>query len=133
MDLRRGFVTLPGTGPNSSARAVSANGNITVGSSNGSPAKWTGATGPATLGAGDGQALAINAGGTVIVGTSSAGAFIWDATNERRLIATLLANAGANLAGWSLTSAKGVASDGKTVVGDGNNNGTTEAWIARLP
>lgn len=128
-----GFSALPGTNPQ--AFAVSADGSITVGSTGSSPvpARWSGTSTPTTLGAGDGQALAINATGTVIVGSSTAGAFVWDATNGRRLIATLLTSAGANLAGWSLSSAKGVASDGKTIVGDGSHNGTPEAWIAHLP
>jgi uncharacterized membrane protein len=129
-----GFSSLPGTNPQ--ATAVSADGSITVGSigsSPVSPARWSGTSNPMTLGFGDGQALAIKASGTAIVGSSTAGAFVWDATNGRRLIATLLTSAGANLTGWNLSSAKGVASDGKTIIGDGSHNGTTEAWIAHLP
>jgi uncharacterized membrane protein len=130
-----GLVPLPGATPQ--ARAVNSTGAITVGwvgaYPNLSPVKWSGTSSPVTLGSGDGQALAVNSAGTVIVGTSSAGAFVWDSASGRRLIATVLANAGANLAGWSLTSAKGVSADGKTIVGDGAHNGTVEAWIARLP
>jgi uncharacterized membrane protein len=80
--------------------------------------------------------LAVNSSGTVIVGftgLATTDAFVWDATNGMRSLATVLTNAGADVSAWTLSQATGVSSNGKVIVGWGSHNGTEEAWIARLP
>ena len=87
--------------------------------------------------------LAKQADGAVVVGfvgfsESSSGneAFLWDAAHGMRNLREVLISQGADLAGWSLRSANGVAvaPDGTiTVVGTGTNPaGQDEAWLARL-
>jgi uncharacterized membrane protein len=126
-----GMAILPGT--STYAKGVSADGRVTVGYSNNSPVSWSVEVGSRSLGTGEGQAWAVNSDGTVIVGSTPSGAFVWDGANGRRLLASVLASAGANLTGWALNNARGVSSDGKVIVGDGGHGGTNEAWIARLP
>ncbi|MDP6635954.1 MAG: PEP-CTERM sorting domain-containing protein [Phycisphaerae bacterium] len=79
--------------------------------------------------------------GTVIVGSVQDGpyeavtAFVWDADHGIRSLQVLLENdCGLDLTGWTLTSARGVSDDGKTIVGYGiNPDGNTEAWVATVP
>ena len=52
----------------------------------------------------------------------------------RLLSQVLIDDFGIDLAGWTLTLAGGISSNGTTIVGRGTNpSGFTEAWIAVLP
>jgi hypothetical protein len=65
-------------------------------------------------------------------GTTAAGpeAFVWDEPNGLRALAEVLVDDyGIDLTGWTLTSARGISADGRTIVGFGTNpDGFTEAW-----
>jgi probable HAF family extracellular repeat protein len=139
---------LPGGTVRTLAIAVSADGGTVAGygsSSNGTEAfRWTADGGIIALGdlAGgnfDSSAAGINADGSVIVGlgTTALGteAFLWTpALGMVNLRDHLISLGVANLAGWQLSSARGVSADGSTVVGYGtNSSGQTEAWLARIP
>jgi uncharacterized membrane protein len=122
-------------GTSTTANAASANGAVIVGSLNpisGAPVLWNGST-HTSLGTGPGEAFAVNSDGSVVVGTTAGNAFIWDSSNGQRLLATVLTTAGADLTGWNLNQGKGIASNGKVIVGWGSHNGNDEGWIARLP
>lgn len=105
-------------------------------------------------------AKAVSDDGNVIVGRSGRGsewdAFIWVRGKHMRSINSALAGEddadltgwrllwnrlvgqsrnkprGVDLTGWKLTEANGISADGKTIVGTGEHNGDTEAWIAHL-
>jgi len=101
---------------------------------------WREPTGFVTLDPRHGQdfgsfAQATSADGSVVVGTSDPGAFIWDAAHGMRLIADVLTNDfHLDMTGWSLASADSVSADGTVIVGSGfNPNGDQEAWIISLP
>ena len=84
------------------------------------------------------DARGVSADGSVIVGSSyivsGKVVFIWDAVKGmRNLQAILEVQLGLNLAGWTLTDARGVSPNGNTIVGYGINPlGATEGWIATL-
>jgi probable HAF family extracellular repeat protein len=152
----------PGVTAYSMAEAVSANGLVIVGetrtvrSGNGGEAfRWTAADGGGggfePLGDLDGGAFqswayAVNGDGSVIVGRASidgpcgpfgcasAGrAFIWTRAGGLQDLQQLLTSAGIDLTGWSLTDARGVSADGRTITGDGTDpDGNLEAWIATI-
>ena len=81
---------------------------------------------------------AVSGDGSIVVGKGDSGtpngAFIWEpGTGMRSLYDVLQDDFGLDLNGWELWSAKGILSDGKTIVGDGKNpSGQVEAWIAHL-
>jgi probable HAF family extracellular repeat protein len=144
---------LPGGARYSTANAVSFDGIVVVGTSdsaNGIEAfRWT-LTNPPTgggtmVGLGDlpggafaSEALAVSAGGPIVVGTArtAAGdqAFIWDEVNGMRSLAIILVSEfGLDLTGWNLERATAISADGRTIVGHGTNpSGFDEAWIAHL-
>ncbi len=77
----------------------------------------------------------VNADGSVVVGTSREGAFIWDAASgSTRLLADVLAKV--IPVGWTLNSAAGISSDGRVVVGNGERTGDagtsgfSQGWMA---
>jgi uncharacterized membrane protein len=75
-------------------------------------------------------------GSTIVGDLNFSEAFIWDQANGARGLQQLLTDelGVGNLAGWSLTTARGISADGKTIVGQGRNpRGATEAWIVTLP
>jgi uncharacterized membrane protein len=120
------------------ARAVSYDGSIIAGEVGGNACRWlpdrsiqslgTLATGNYSAGA------AVSADGSVIVGASGSQAFIWDATNGMRSLQQVLADAGVNVSGWTLSTAMGISADGKTIVGYGTDpSGYTEGWVATIP
>jgi probable HAF family extracellular repeat protein len=134
--------------PDSTASAVSADGEIVVGQSVSIPGPqafhWNaihGMVGLGDLAGGDfhSAANAVSSDGAVIVGLATSGSgpesFIWDAVHGMRSLRTLLANLGhVDVNDWVLTSATGVSADGRTIVGFGTNPaGDTEGWMAQIP
>ncbi len=127
---------LPGVG-NSTARAVSADGLVVVGTDGGRAFRWTVAGSTVDLGASDpvDSARAVSADGAIVVGRDSTfEAFIWDPRHGVRDLRNVLqAELGLNLTGWTLTAANGISGDGRTIAGSGiNPAGQPEAWIAFL-
>jgi len=109
--------------------AVSADGSVVVGGTY----RWTHESGPVSVGM---EADGVSADGNVVVGRfASGGASIWDPVHGARDLAELLASQyGLDLTGWSLGTAVGVSSDGRTIVGNGTNPaGQPEGWIAFIP
>lgn len=125
---------------------VSSDGSVVVGqgiSASGTEAfRWTQAGGMVGLGdlSGGGFTSIANGvsgdGSTVVgYGESASGyeAFIWDASHGmRNLQSVLTTDYGLDLAGWTLTSAQAISSDGTTIVGYGMHGGSQEAWRAQL-
>jgi len=79
----------------------------------------------------------VSSDGSIIVGNANAGsdirAFIWDETNGMRDLKSVLEEGGADLTGWTLSSAQAVSGSGDTIAGYGiNPAGNTEAWIAGI-
>ena len=61
-------------------------------------------------------------------------AFIWDQANGMRELDEVLTALGLDLTDWTLAEARGISSDGLTIVGFGiNPDGDTEAWMATIP
>jgi probable HAF family extracellular repeat protein len=147
---------IPGAQINSGAPAISADASTIVGSANTDAAstnrleavRWTGASYGTiellgSLGSTSSQANAVSGDGSIIVGrarnaANDQRAFIWDATNGMRDLASVLAlDYGLDLGGWILNVAHGVSDvgpDGEfTVVGEGTNpSGEPEGWVAFL-
>jgi len=126
----------------SSGNDISADGSVIVGSSTAPTGfvafRWTQAGGMVALASLPGEtrsvANAVSADGTVTVGTSSAGftdsAVRWTSAGAQS-IADWLAAAGANNGANTYTSAADVSADGTMVIGQGNINGTSQAYLAR--
>jgi uncharacterized membrane protein len=116
----------------SSARAVSQDGKVIVGSSGGLAVRWVDGASPLSLGL-SGVAYGVNGDGSLIVGRTGT-AFVWRsaANPQLQLLADVLLSAGADLSGWTLEEATAVSVDGSTVVGYGAHNGSREGFIARL-
>lgn len=116
----------------STARGVSQDGNVIVGSSGGLAVRWVNGAAPVSLGL-SGVAYGANADGSVIVGRTGT-AFVWrsSASPQLQLLADVLLSAGADLTGWTLDQANAISSDGRTVVGYGTHNAVHEGFIARL-
>ena len=87
------------------------------------------------------RARELGADGALVVGTSETAsgptAFVWDAVRGIRVLQDVLrqdVGLSAELAGWTLTRATGIAPDGRTITGEGvNPQGQPEAWRVRLP
>jgi len=129
---------------NRRASDVSADGSIAVGTADYYTFLWSEAGEPLILGDPAGgylisSATGVSGDGSVLVGatTFSSGeeAFIWDRQNGMRSLREVLASQnGPDLTGWTLTTARDISRDGRTIVGWGiNPDGFTEAWIATLP
>ena len=135
------------------ANAANFDGSVIVGVSssvNGTTEafKWTAA---GMIGLGDlpggpfqSQAWALSDDGQIVVGqgTTEGGifgagqstAFIWDAQHGIRDLKQVLTDAGLDLTGWLLTSARGISADGTVITGIGlNPAGVGEGWVAHLP
>jgi len=129
------------------AEAVSVDGSVVVGRIEWGPPRtgfrWTSQTGIVDLGTLPGaqvtSALGVSADGSTIVGFSAAAfeldAVLWTPSDGmRRLKEVLLEEGAAEVAGWRLNFARGISSDGRTIVGDGlNPSGRLEGWVAVLP
>ena len=86
----------------------------------------------------DSSAIAVSDDGQIIVGEATtdqgSAAFIWDPTNGMRSLQELAANlCGLDLSGWSLTLPLGISADGRTIVGRGLHNGSSEGWVLTIP
>jgi uncharacterized membrane protein len=137
---------LPGNDLNTFASDVSADGSVVVGSvmvplptdDYGQAFRWTEATGMVTLGPiqeSDSHARAVSADGSIVVGSHSDEAFIWDANHGMRsLYDVLTGEYGLDLTGWRLQWANDISADGTVIVGYGTNPaGDAEAWRAEIP
>ncbi|MBY0310712.1 MAG: hypothetical protein K2W85_01440 [Phycisphaerales bacterium] len=126
------------------AQGVSANGSTIVGYSGdlygsiGSRGfRWTLGGGMQSLGVLTGgefsAAFAANADGTMIVGTSTSTvgdrATLWTPTLGLVDLNNYLPSLGADLSGWSLSTAYGISLDGSVITGVGQFNGQTRAFV----
>jgi len=148
-----GYLLQGAFAPQGAAYAVSADGQTIVGYSssvNGTMEafRWNnlGMIGLGDLPGGpfQSQAWAVSDDGQVVVGQGTlegglfgagqSAAFIWDAAHGMRNLQQVLTDAGLNLTGWTLSSARAISSDGVTIAGIGiNPAGDGEGWIAPLP
>jgi T5SS/PEP-CTERM-associated repeat protein/probable HAF family extracellular repeat protein len=142
-----GLGDLAGGSNISIATAASANGSVVVGQGNSAPGieafRWTldgVMEGLGDLEGGNFQSSAngVSADGSVVVGYGSSTlgfqAFVWDVGNGMRdLKGVLVPSLGAAVNGWTLSSARAVSADGRTIVGDGfNPAGFREGWLVYL-
>ncbi len=114
----------------SSASAANTDGSVIVGKGvyNGVERafRWTQADGIKLLEGFGGHTWAndVSADGYVAVGSVGGRAVRWTGTGDVQDLNTLLPQMGVNLSGWTLTSANSISSDGKTIVGHGQLNGS---------
>ncbi len=144
--------TLPGPFSSGAAYGISRNGKYIVGwsTSDSIPSQafiWSREEGMVGLGevagypGSDTTAYDVSDSGDIVVGTASMIssstnlAFIWERGQVTRCLKdVLIGDYGLDLDGWQLSNAKGVSSDGKTIVGFGTNpEGNPEGWVAHLP
>lgn len=91
-----------------------------------------------TLGGAFSHAFAVSGDGGTIVGQSEIGAggdsaFRWTEADGMESVQQLLIDAGVDMSGWWLQTARGVSDDGSVIVGSGQNpSGMPQAWIARF-
>jgi probable HAF family extracellular repeat protein len=148
-----GYLPLGAFAPQGTANAINFDGSVIVGTSssvNGTMEafRWTpsGMIGLGDLPGGpfQSQAWAVSDDGQIVVGqaTTEGGlfgagqstAFIWDQAHGIRDLKQVLTDAGLDLTGWLLTSARAISADGATITGIGTNpDGNGEGWIAHLP
>jgi uncharacterized membrane protein len=130
------------------AFGVSDDGKVVVGNAS-TPSgieatRWTAGSGFVALGDFEGGtfssgANATNADGSVVVGVGRAEntslAFIWTEGGGFRAIQDVLEeDYGLDLTGWTLQNALDVSSDGRTIVGFGQNpEGEAVGWIVVIP
>ncbi|MBY0307126.1 MAG: hypothetical protein K2Q09_00145 [Phycisphaerales bacterium] len=125
--------------------ACSSDGSVVVGRVSavgvgGQPFRWTPDGGMEGLGTLDGDtsgfALGVSGDGNVVVGSSNAGsasrAYMWTRAAGLTDLNVYLPTLGADLTGWTLTSATDISPDGRTIVGTGLHGGVQEAWRVRL-
>jgi probable HAF family extracellular repeat protein len=143
-----GLGDLPGGDFWSEGRDVSDDGSTVVGAGTtlfGTQAmRWTPGGGMVGLGDLDGgifrsRANGVSADGSVVVGEAQsalgAESFLWDAAHGMRNLKDILEDDfGLNLTGWRLDEARGISSDGRTIIGYGTApDGYSQAWIATIP
>ncbi len=106
------------------------------------PVLWSGgsavALGDVPGGSAYGYVYAVNGDGTAAAGYSdngtANGAMVWDSVNGIRSVYDVLAAAGVDVTGWTLTQASSISADGKVVAGYGSSpGGVGQGWIAHLP
>lgn len=95
--------------------------------------KWSGtALTPVALSPADGfDNLRVNGDGSVVVGTVSSTATIWNSAGQKTVLSLL--GSTTDVSGWTLRNATGVSDDGKFIVGIGAHGSVTEGWVAHLP
>ena len=145
-----GLGDLPGGGFSSYPAGVSGDGSVVVGASSSASSleafRWTSDGGMVGLGKLPGTFLSVaedvNGDGSVVVGYNSLypapsnRAFYWTADGGMRALWDVLLSHGVDPAadGWTeLVLALGISADGNTIVGTGNRNGNTEAFVAVIP
>jgi uncharacterized membrane protein len=146
-----GLGDLPGGLFTSSAWGISPDGELVVGvgrpaAGNDEAFLWTADRGMIGLGLlpglTDSWAFGVSDNGVVVgrcfaIGSSLSTAFLWDKVNGMRSLQSVLTNDygyGQQLVGWTLNAALDIASDGRTVVGEGRNpSGQVEAFLVFLP
>ena len=149
-----GYLPQGAFAPQGSANAINYDGSVIVGTSSSANGvfeafEWTAAAGMIGLGDLPGgpfqsQAWAVSDDGAIVVGqaTTEGGlfnagqstAFIWDAAHGIRDLKQVAADAGLNVTGWLLTSARAISADGTVIAGIGNNPvGNGEGWVLTLP
>lgn len=130
-----------GSGTESYANSISADGTVVVGSSGNGLAtvayRWTASGGMVPLNGLDGtsQARDVSADGQTIVGYADRQAMLWtEALGMVRLKDYLIARGASGLTDWHLKHADAISADGRTIIGEGvNPDGKQEAWIATIP
>ena len=143
---KNGQATLLGANYGNYATAISGNGSVIVGGMDSEFSteafRWTAVGGMVGLGKPAGaetgmesSANAVSEDGSIVAGKYGGRAFIWDEANGMQDLKEMLEkNLGMNLTGWILTSATGISSNGRTIVGNGiNPEGFEEAWIVTMP
>ena len=130
-----GLGWLPGY-DRSQAIAASTDGSVIIGVCSGrfgneTAFRWTQAEGMMSLGME--TANDVSGDGSVIVGSISSGAAIWDAVNGTRDLKQLLIGDGINLNNWTLDSAEGITADGRVITGFGRNGSQMRAWMVVIP
>lgn len=81
----------------------------------------------------DSYARAVSDDGAIVVGRWANDAVVWDETNGMQSIKQILADAGIDLAGWTLLEATAVSADGQKIAGWGTNpDGQREPWLVDL-
>lgn len=84
-------------------------------------------------GALQGKPRGVSGDGSIVVGGTSAGAFIWDAKHGGRDLATVLSTEhNLDLTGWQLDQAIGISADGNVIAGNGRLNGVSTSWVIAL-
>ncbi|MBN2583157.1 MAG: PEP-CTERM sorting domain-containing protein [Planctomycetes bacterium] len=118
--------------PGFEARAVSDDGKVIVGFGGGTTRRWTAETGLVSLG--PGLVHDVSGDGSVVVGSSLAGAWVWDEIHGMRLVSDILTEAGIDITGWLLAGAHGVSYDGTVIVGEGlRADAPAGAWMVTIP
>jgi uncharacterized membrane protein len=128
-----GFSALPGLdgATDNQALGVSDDGQVVVGQSDGTAARWVNRV-PETLGA-EGEALGASADGSIIVGQIGNEAFVWTAGAGMRTLTSLLAALGVDLSGFVPNSLTDVSDDGTVMCGYGTLGGAERAFRVTLP
>ena len=133
---------LPG-GTASGAWGISADGTSVVGHCSflaGNAAfRWRQGEGMLNLGLLPGGTLAgalgVSGDGRFVVGEADVGsttinhAFLWSQDTGMQGLNTLLLSLGVDLTGWTLTSARAISADGRTIVGSGVYFGQQRGWV----
>jgi len=118
------------------ATAISSDGQVIAGQSNGLAFRWTDSDGMSSLGllpgASMASATAVSGDGSVILGYTDNALFVWDALSGMRDLQSILTlDFGLNLTDWTLTNAFGLSDDGRVFAGWGiNPQGMVEGWVA---
>jgi hypothetical protein len=84
-----------------------------------------------------GEIHALNGDGSVVAGISwraaqpsgPAEAFIWTAANGTRSVATVLAQRGFDVTGWTFSDVTSMSADATMMCGNGKHNGVAKGWV----
>jgi uncharacterized membrane protein len=120
--------------PGGAATAISIDGSTIVGAINGAFRYFSG-TGFSYLSLGNlttTDARAVNGDGSVVVGRSDQGSWIWDTAHGARLLADVLTDLKVDLSRWTDLEVTAISADGKVLSGNGNKDAAYTSWIARL-